>query len=78
LLGEENGEFFATRRYEWYGFGHEPNYYPARTPQRLGRDTRGVQAGEAVIAEAARYAPPVGGGRLRAELDAFVDQSVDG
>ena len=32
----------------------------------------------AVIAEAARYAPPVDGGRLRAELDAVVDQSVDG
>ena len=32
----------------------------------------------AVIAEAARHAPPVDGGRLRAELDAVVDQSVDG
>ena len=32
----------------------------------------------AVIAEAARHAPPVDGGHLRAELDAVVDQSVDG
>ena len=32
----------------------------------------------AVIAEAARHAPPVDGRRLRAELDAVVDQSVDG
>lgn len=32
----------------------------------------------AVIAKAARYAPPVDGGRLRVELDAVVDQSVDG
>jgi len=32
----------------------------------------------AVIAEAARHAPSVDGGRLRAELDAVVDQSVDG
>ena len=32
----------------------------------------------AVIAEAARHAPPVDGGRLRTELDAVVDQSVDG
>ena len=32
----------------------------------------------AVIAEAARRAPPVDFDRLRAELDAVVDQSVDG
>ena len=32
----------------------------------------------AVIAEAARHAPPVDAGRLRAELDAVVDPSVDG
>lgn len=34
-------------------------------------------ASRSAIAEAARYAPPVDG-RLRAELDAVVDQSVDG
>ncbi len=32
----------------------------------------------AVIAEAARRAPRVDAGRLRADLDAVVDQSVDG
>jgi prevent-host-death family protein len=32
----------------------------------------------AVIADAARRAPRVDAGRLRAELDAAVDQSVDG
>jgi len=32
----------------------------------------------AVIADAARRAPRVDGGRLRADLDTVVDQSVDG
>jgi len=32
----------------------------------------------AVIADAARRAPRVDAGRLRADLDAVVDQSVDG
>jgi len=32
----------------------------------------------AVIAEAAKRAPRIGAGRLRADLDAVVDQSIDG